>query len=514
MWNQEKMAELSRRREAVEAAGGEARVSKQRASGKLTARERLLWLFDDGTFAEMGDMVSTRATGFGMERKSFPGDGVITGCGRIHGRLVFASSQDFTVNGGALGEAHARKICEAMDKALDMKTPFISINDSGGSRIEEGIDSLSGYGEIFLRNSICSGVIPQISVIMGPCAGGACYSPGITDYIFMVEKTSQLYITGPAVVKTVTGETVTVEDLGGPAVHMSKSGVAHFAYPDDEACLNGVRRLLGYLPQSNLERPADVPGIPVDASREIEEIVPDNSRRSYDVRRVIQCFADQGSFFEVQRDFATNMVVGFARVDGKSVGIVANQSNSLSGALEINSSDKASRFIRFCDCFNIPLISLVDVPAFVPGANQESNGIIRHGAKLLYAFSEATVPKICLIMRKAFGGAYVAMNSKSIGADIVYAWPIAEIAVMGADGAVSVIGRRSIDASKDKEAKRLEMIEEYNNQFMNPYVAAQRGLVDQVIYPAETRQKLAEALCILENKKSQNPWRKHGNIPL
>ena len=514
MWNQEKLDDLDRRRAEVEAAGGEARVAKHRASGRLTARERMEWLFDDGTFVELGDMVATRATDFGMDKKRILGDGVITGYGKVHGRLVFASSQDFTVNGGSLGEAHAKKIVQAMDKALLMKAPFVSINDSGGARIEEGIDSLNGYAEIFLRNTICSGVIPQISVIMGPCAGGACYSPAITDYIFMVEKTSQMYITGPAVVKTVTGETVTVEELGGPGVHMSKSGVAHFAYPDDEACLNGVRRLLGYLPQSNLENPAIVPGKPVDTCERIPEIVPDNSKRSYNVKDVIACFVDEGSFFEVQPDFAKNAVVGFARIDGRSVGIVANQSNCIAGSLEINASDKMSRFIRFCDCFNIPLVSLVDVPAYMPGTYQEYNGIIRHGAKLLYAFSEATVPKICLIMRKSYGGAYVAMNSKGMGADIVYAWPIAEIAVMGADGAVNVIGRKAIEAAEDKEAKRAEMVAEYNEKFMNPYAAAARGLVDQVIDPVETRTKILEALDMLENKKQETPWRKHGNIPL
>ncbi len=514
MWNQDKIDGLESRRAQVLAAGGEARLAKQRKSGKLTARERLEWLFDDGTFVEVGNMMSTRCTDFGMDKKNILGDGVITGYGKIFGRLAFAASQDFTVNGGSLGEAHAKKICQAMDLALEMKAPFISINDSGGARIEEGIDSLNGYGEIFYRNTICSGVIPQISVIMGPCAGGACYSPAITDYIFMVDKTSQMYITGPSVVKTVTGETVTVEELGGPMVHMSKSGVAHFTFPDDEACLNAVRRLLGYFPQSNLENPANVPGIPVDTCEKIIDIVPDNPKRGYDVRDVINCFVDKDSFFEVQPEFAKNIVVGFSRVDGRTIGIVANQANCMAGSLEINASDKASRFIRFCDCFNIPLLSLVDVPAYMPGTYQEYNGIIRHGAKLLYAFSEATVPKVCLIMRKDYGGAYVAMNSKGMSADIVFAWPIAEIAVMGADGAVGVIGRKTIEAAADKEAKRAEMVAEYNDKFMNPYVAASRGLVDEVIHPAETRQKIVEAFDMLENKKEKNPWRKHGNIPL
>lgn len=510
----ETINDLETRKNSILQAGGEARVAKQHSQGKLTARERMEALFDDDTFVELNDMITSRATDFGMDKKRKAGDGVITGYGKIHGRTVFASSQDFTVNGGSLGEAHARKICLAMDKALEMKAPFISMNDSGGARIEEGIDSLAGYADIFYRNTIASGVIPQISVILGPCAGGACYSPAICDYIFMTKQNAQMYITGPAVVKSVTGETITASDLGGADVHAGKSGVAHFVYEDDLACLNGVRRLIGYLPDNNLEVAAAIDTNPVDNCAAIADIVPSNPKAAYDVRNVIDCFVDANSFFEVQPDFAKNIVVGFSRIDGETVGIVANQSNCIAGSLEINASDKASRFIRFCDCFNIPLVTLVDVPAFMPGSNQEHNGIIRHGAKLLYAFSEATVPKITVIMRKAYGGAYIAMNSKGIGADVVYAWPIAEIAVMGASGAVAIIGRRAIEAAEDKDAKRQELIDEYNDKFMNPYVAAEHGYVDEVIHPEDTRKKIAEALWMLRNKEQERPYKKHGNIPL
>lgn len=510
----ERIEDLSKRRDDIYAAGGEARVAKQHSQGKLTARERMEALFDDDSFVELNDMVTSHATDFGMDKKRKAGDGVITGYGKIHGRIVFASSQDFTVNGGSLGEAHAKKICLAMDKALEMKAPFISMNDSGGARIEEGIDSLAGYADIFYRNTICSGVIPQISVILGPCAGGACYSPAICDYIFMTEQNAQMYITGPAVVKSVTGEEITASNLGGASVHAGKSGVAHFVYEDDLACLNGVRRLIGYLPDSNESIADTVNGHPVDNCEAIADLVPSNPKAAYDVRNVINCFVDMGSFFEVQPDFAKNIVVGFSRIDGETVGIVANQSNCIAGSLEINASDKAARFIRFCDSFNIPLVTLVDVPAFMPGSNQEHNGIIRHGAKLLYAFAEATVPKISIIMRKAYGGAYIAMNSKGLGADVVYAWPIAEIAVMGASGAVAIIGRRAIDAAEDKDAKRQELIDEYNDKFMNPYVAAEHGYVDEVIHPAETRKKIVDALTMLANKEQDRPYKKHGNIPL
>ena len=506
--------DLKTRQQEAELAGGQAGIEKQHARGKLTARERMEALFDDGTFVELNSLMTSGATDFGMDKKKKPGDGVVTGYGYVHGRLVYASSQDFTVGGGSLGAAHAKKICLAMDKAMEEGAPFVSMNDSGGARIEEGIDSLNGYAEIFYRNTMASGVIPQISVIMGPCAGGACYSPAICDYIFMTEETSQMYITGPAVVKSVTGEEITAGDLGGAGVHSSVSGVAHFVYPDDLACLNGVRRLIGYLPDNNESEASEVEGVSVDACASIPEIVPSNPKAAYDVRDVIATFIDRSSFMEVSRDFARNIVVGFARIEGKTVGIVANQSNCIAGSLEINASDKGARFIRFCDCFNIPLVTLVDVPAFMPGSNQEHNGIIRHGAKLLYAFAEATVPKVTIIMRKAYGGAYIAMNSKGLGADVVYAWPIAEIAVMGASGAVAIIGRKTIEAAEDKDGKRAELVSEYNDKFMNPYVAASRGYVDEVILPEDTKSKIVSALSALESKSQDRPYKKHGNIPL
>ena len=509
-----KAEDLLQRREEAAMGGGEARIEKQHNSGKLTARERLEALFDDGSFTEVNDLIMSRCTDFGMDKKKRPGDGVVTGYGYIHGRLAFAASQDFTVGGGSLGEAHAMKICRVMDMAMEMKAPFISVNDSGGARIEEGIVSLAGYADIFYRNTIASGVIPQISVILGPCAGGACYSPAICDYIFMTENNSQMYITGPSVVKSVTGEEISASELGGAAVHSSESGVAHFVYPDDLSCLNGVRKLLGYLPQNNEETPMNIPGAPVDRARELTDIVPSDPKKGYDVRNVIDTFIDADSFMEVQEDFAKNIVVGFARLDGRTIGIVANQSSYMAGSLEINASDKGARFIRFCDSFNIPLLTLVDVPAFLPGRMQEHGGIIRHGAKLLYAYSEATVPKVSVIMRKAYGGAYIAMNSKGIGADLVYAWPIAEIAVMGASGAVAIIGRRAISAAEDQDAKREELLSEYNEKFMNPYIAAERGYVDEVILPDETRSKVASAFRMLENKKQSRPVKKHGNIPL
>lgn len=505
---------LNKRREMVVSAGGLERIAKQHSSGKLTARERMEALFDDDTFIEINDMLTSRATDFGMDKKKRPGDGVVTGYGCIHGRIAFAASQDFTVGGGSLGEAQAMKICRVMDKALEMKAPFISINDSGGARIEEGIDGLSGYADIFYRNTIASGVIPQISVILGPCAGGACYSPAITDFIFMTEKNSQMYITGPAVVKSVTGEVISPVDLGGASVHSSTSGVAHFVYSDDLSCLNGVRCLLGYLPQNNEEKPMVVADRERDNCVALCDIVPAESKKPYDVRNVIDAFADEGSFFEVQASFARNIVVGFARLEGETIGVVANQSQYMAGSLEINASDKGARFIRFCDCFNIPLLTLVDVPAFLPGSQQEHGGIIRHGAKLLFAYSEATVPKVGLIMRKAYGGAYIAMNSKGTGADVVYAWPIAEIAVMGAAGAVSIIGRKAIENAEDPSAKKEELLDEYNSKFMNPYIAAEHGYVDEVILPEETRSKIVSAFNMLRTKERCLPKKKHGNIPL
>ena len=505
---------LKDKRAAHEAGGGAARVEKQHASGKMTARERLEYLFDRGTFVEINSLAESRITDFGMDKKKVPGDGVITGYGRVAGKLVYASSQDFTVGGGSLGEAQAQKICRVMDMAYDMRAPFLSINDSGGARIEEGIDSLSGYGGIFYRHSRMSGVVPQIAAIMGPCAGGACYAPALCDFIFMTEQTSQMYITGPQVIKAVTGETVTNAELGGAAVHTAKSGVAHFSYPDDKACLNGIRILLGYLPSSYEEEPTRYDEKAIAKATGFQSVVPDNKKTAYDVRRVIEELADRGTFLEVQAEFAKNIVIGFVRIGHKTVGVVANQPNAMAGSLDFNASDKAARFIRFCDCFNIPIVTLVDVPAFLPGKQQEYSGIIRHGAKMLYAYSEATVPKVSLIMRKAYGGAYIAMNSKGLGADVVLAWPIAEIAVMGADGAANIIGRKRIEAAEDKAAERQKIISEYEEKFMNPYVAAARGYVDEVILPEETKDRIVSALVMLQSKKQSVPAKKHGNLPL
>ncbi len=507
------ISQLNQRRASVAAAGGFERIEKQHASGKLTARERMEALFDDGTFVEVNDQIASRCSNFGMDKKQIAGDGVVTGYGYILGRLAFASSQDFTIIGGSLGEAHALKICRVMDMALEMKVPFISINDSGGARIEEGIDSLSGYAEIFYRNTIASGVIPQISVIMGPCAGGACYSPAITDFIFMTDY-SQMYITGPAVVESVTGEIISSVDLGGATVHSAVSGVAHFVYPDDLSCLNGVRRLMGYLPQCNLEKSITVHGTPIDNSASLISFVPADPKKAYDVRCVINSLVDKNSFLEVQESYAKNIVIGFGRLDGETIGLIANQALYMAGSLDINASDKASRFIRFCDSFNIPLLTLVDVPAFLPGSQQEHGGIIRHGAKLLYAYSEATVPKVSLIMRKAYGGAYIAMNSKETGADIVFAWPIAEIAVMGASAAVSIIGKKEIGNAENPIAKKEELTNAYDEKFMNPYIAAEHGYVDEVILPEETRSKVATSFRMLKTKERSLPYKKHGNIPL
>jgi len=508
-WNNS-ILDLQRRRELVELAGGEDRVNRQHDLGKLTARERIEALFDEGTFIEIDNMMVPRDNNV----PKYLGDGVITGYGSIHGRTVFASSQDFTILGGSLGRTQANRICRIIDKAIELRAPYVSINDSGGARIDEGIDGLSGYSDIFYRNTKASGVIPQISVILGPCAGGACYSPAIMDYVFITKHTGQMYITGPNVVKSVMGETVTAEELGGADVHMTQSGAAHFSYKNDIACLNGVRKLLEYLPQNNEDKPLRISGESQNRCSEICRIVPEDSRKPYDVRLVINTFIDKDSFFEVQSEFAQNIVVGFARLDGETLGIVANQSQYLAGALDINASDKGARFIRFCDCFNIPILTLVDVPAFLPGKAQEHGGIIRHGAKMLFAYSEATVPKVGLIMRKAYGGAYIAMNSKGTGADIVYSWPIAEIAVMGADGAVSIIGKKKIEASENSDETRKELINEYNNKFMNPYLAAEYGYIDEVILPEETKDKIVSAFSMLKSKRRELLLKKHGNIPL
>ena len=514
MWDESYKRVLTERREKVLAGGGESRIAKQHSQGKLTARERIEALFDDNSFVEINDQIISRNNDFGMDRKRKIGDGVVTGYGKIHGRIAFVASQDFTVCGGSLGEAQALRICKIMDKALEMKAPFISINDSGGARIEEGVLGLHGYADIFYRNTMASGIIPQISVILGPCAGGACYSPAISDFIFMTEQTSQMYITGPDVVKSVTGEVISASDLGGADIHSTVSGVAHFVYENDLSCLNGVRELLGYLPQNCSDNPMIVKGKEIDFTRDIINIVPDDPKKAYDVKDVIYTFVDQNSFFEIQENFARNIVVGLSRINGRTVGVIANQSNCMAGALEINASDKASRFIRFCDCFNIPLLTMVDVPAFLPGSKEEHSGIIRHGAKLLYAYSEATVPKVTLIMRKAYGGAFLAMCSKGIGADVVYAWPIVEIAVMGAAGAVSIIGRKDIKLADNPAEKKKQLLEEYNTKFMNPYIAAEHGFVDEVILPEETKNKIVGAFEMLQSKDLSIPYRKHGNIPL
>ncbi|KPC77708.1 methylmalonyl-CoA carboxyltransferase [Thermoactinomyces vulgaris] len=511
-----KIEEMEAKRSKVELGGGELRIRSQHKRGKLTARERLDLLLDEGSFVELNAFVEHRATHFGMEHTEAPGEGVVTGYGKIHGRLVYVFAQDFTVFGGALGEMHASKIAKVMDLAAKNGAPIIGLNDSGGARIQEGVVSLDGYGHIFYRNSIYSGVIPQISVILGPCAGGAVYSPAITDFVFMVEDTSQMFITGPKVIEAVTKEKISAEELGGAKMHATTSGNVHFTAPTEAEVLEEVRRLCTYLPQSNRENPPrrewEEQGD--DWVEALADKVPVEGTRVYDVREVIQAVVDQGDFMEVHRHFARNIVVGFGRIAGRTVGLVANQPKVMAGSLDIDSSDKLSRFIRFCDCFNIPLITFVDVTGFFPGVNQEHHGIIRHGAKILYAYSEATVPKITVILRKAFGGAYVALNSKAIGADLVYAWPCAEIAVMGAEGAANIIFQREIADSEQPEETRQRRIAEYREKFSNPYVAAAHGMVDDVIDPRATRQKLISALEMLEQKQESRPAKKHGNIPL
>ncbi len=529
------LGQLQNKRARARAGGGRGKQEKQHAQGKLTARERLDILLDKDSFVEMNGFVEGRIDDFDLDKRRYAGDGVVTGYGSIRGRRVFVSSEDFTVIGGTLGEYHARKIMAAQDMAMDMGIPFISINDSGGARIEEGIDSLAGYSGIFLRHTKASGVIPQIAVILGPCAGGACYGPAICDFIFMVEGTSKMFITGPNVVKTVIQEEVSVEDLGGAKVHATKSGVSHFTYTTEQDCLMGVRSLLSYLPD-NYESPLPVSPkgdketafmtvntvlkkLPFGSGEaagavSLRSLVPDNARTPYDVKKVIAHLADADSFMEVQKDFAANVVVGFGRMEGRTVGFVANQPMVLGGSLDYHASDKMARFIRFCDCFGIPLVTLVDVPAFMPGSIQEHNGIIRHGAKVLFAYSEATVPKISVIMRKAYGGAYIAMNSKEMGADMVFAWPIAEIAVMGAEGAANIVFKKKINESENPAQMREQCKAEYEERFLNPYIAAKRGYVNEVIEPDETRERLLSALAVLSTKKVQKPAKKHGNIPL
>ncbi|MDW3193551.1 MAG: acyl-CoA carboxylase subunit beta [Cytophagales bacterium] len=511
----EKIARLEQLNQEALKGGGEQRIQKQHEKGKLTARERLEVLLDEGTFEETGKLVKHRSSDFGLDKQRILGDGVVTGYGKIDGRLVYVFSQDFTVFGGSLSETHAEKIVKLMDMAMKNGAPVIGLNDSGGARIQEGVVSLGGYADIFYRNTLASGLVPQISAIMGPCAGGAVYSPAITDFIFMVQDSSYMFVTGPNVVKTVTQEEVSSEALGGASTHASKSGVSHFTASNEIECLRNIRKLMGYIP-SNCDD--ELPVLDYQAENELREalddIIPDQSSQPYDMKDVIGHLVDEDSFYEVHADFAENIVVGFARLAGKSVGVVGNQPLSMAGVLDIDSSTKAARFVRFCDSFNIPLLVLVDVPGFLPGTDQEWNGIISNGAKLLYAFSEATVPRISVITRKAYGGAYDVMNSKHIGADLNYAWPTAEIAVMGAQGASEIIFKKEISGSEDPAKTHQEKVDDYTQKFANPYIAAARGFVDEVIFPRETRQKLINAFEMLENKADRIPRKKHGNIPL
>ena len=513
---EERIDELRKRRKAALTPGGRDAAAKQHERGKLTARERVQLLMDKGSFVETDPFAVHRAHDFGMDRKRPPGDGVVTGYGTVGGRKIFVASQDFAVFGGSMGEVHAQKVCKVMDLAIATGAPFVQINDSGGARIQEGAASLAGYGFIFERNVRASGVIPQISVIMGPCAGGAVYSPAITDFTFMVKETSHMFITGPDVIKTVTGEEVTFEELGGAMTHSAKSGVASSIGEDDEDVLNRVRYLLSFLPSNNLEDPpayatTDDPDRVDDG---LTHLVPDRAQEPYDMHEVIRRVVDDGEFLEIFPLWAMNIVVGFARLDGRTIGIVGNQPKVIAGTLDIDASEKASRFVRFCDAFNIPILTFVDVPGFLPGTEQEYGGIIRHGAKLLYAFAEATVPRMTVITRKAYGGAYLVMNSKHLRADVSFAWPTAEIAVMGAEGAVNVVFKKEIEKAADPEARRQELIREYRDKFSTPYAAAERGFIDDVIEPAETRPRLIKALRMLSTKRETIPARKHGNIPL
>ncbi|MEA4883901.1 MAG: carboxyl transferase domain-containing protein [Clostridia bacterium] len=516
MGDNDKLQNLAARREKVLQGGGAKRIEKQHQSGKLTARERIEKLLDPGTFTELDMFVEHRCQDFGMPEQDLPGEGVVTGYGAVNGRKVFVFSQDFTVMGGSLGEMHAKKICKVMDMAMKVGAPLIGINDSGGARIQEGVDALSGYGQIFYRNTIASGVIPQISVILGPCAGGAVYSPAITDFVFMVQG-ANMFITGPQVIKAVTKEEVTAEELGGAGTHNRVSGVAHFMHDSEDECFLTIRKLLSFLPSNNLEDAPAGSAAGEAASTivaELRNIIPPESNRPYDMHAVINKIIDGGDFLEVHEHYAANIIVGFARVGGYPVGIIANQPKIAAGCLDINASDKAARFIRFCDAFNVAVLNLVDVPGFLPGVNQETGGIIRHGAKLLYAYSEATVPKVTVIVRKAYGGAYLAMCSRDLGADTVLAWPGAEIAVMGPDGAANIIFRRDIEEAKNPEAARADKIDDYRTKFANPYVAASRGYIDDVIDPAETRAKIIASLDVLSSKRENRPPKKHGNIPV
>ena len=511
-----KLEELRKRRAKIEEGGGKERIEAQHAKGKLTARERINLLFDEGSFVELDAFVKDKCVRVGMENVDAPSEGVITGYGLVDGRPVYAYSQDFTVMGGSLGGVHAKKICKVQDLALRMGSPIVAMNDSGGARIQEGVGALSGYGQIFYRNTITSGVVPQISAVMGPCAGGAVYSPALTDFVFMVDQTSQMFITGPQITKVATGEEVTMEQLGGAMIHNETSGVAHFVAEDEEACIAGIKKILSYLPSNNLET---APGIDTitDTDKivpELDQIIPENSEEEYDMKNLIKTLSDDGDFFEVQQNYAKNIIIGFVRINGQSIGVVANQPSVLAGCLDINASDKAARFVRTCDCFNIPIVTIVDVPGFLPGTEQEHRGIIRHGSKLLYAYAEATVLKVTLIVRKAYGGAYIAMCSKDLGSDMVLAWPTAEIAVMGPQSAANIIFKKEIAESKDPQSARLKKIEQYREEISTPYVAAEKGFVDDIIEPSTTKVRVADALRMLAGKRKTRPAKKHGNLPL
>ncbi|GAA0257794.1 acyl-CoA carboxylase subunit beta [Halobacterium noricense] len=516
MTMEDRIDELREKRAAAEKGGGEDRIERQHEKGKMTARERIDYFLDDDTFHEFDQFRTHDTHSFGMEEKQIPGDGVVTGYGEVNGRKTFVFAHDFTVFGGSLGEVFAEKVCKVMDKAMDVGAPVIGLNDSAGARIQEGVGSLAGYAEIFRRNTEASGVIPQLSGIMGPCAGGAVYSPAITDFTFMVKESSHMFITGPEVIKTVTGEEVSFEELGGAQTHASTSGVAHFAEDSEEEALDDMRRLLSYLPQNNVEDPPRVEpwDDPDRRDEELTEIVPDQPRKPYDITNVVDRVVDEGSFFETHADFAKNILTGFARLDGHSIGVVANQPRVNAGTLDIEASEKGARFVRFCDAFNVPILTFVDVPGFMPGTDQEHNGIIRHGAKLLYAYSEATVPLLTVITRKAYGGAYDVMASKHIGGDVNYAWPTAEIAVMGPQGAVNILYDDELADADDPEQKRQELIDEYREEFANPYTAADKGFLDDVLEPTETRPRLIDDLEMLLSKRESLPDKKHGNIPI
>jgi acetyl-CoA/propionyl-CoA carboxylase carboxyl transferase subunit len=512
----DRIEELREKRERALLGGGEDRIESQHAKGKMTARERIDYFLDDDTFTEFDQFRTHRNHKFGMEERKLPGDGVVTGYGEVNGRKTFVFAHDFTVFGGSLGEVMSEKICKVMDKAMDVGAPIVGLNDSAGARIQEGVRSLAGFTDIFHRNEQASGVVPQISSIMGPCAGGAVYSPAITDFVFMVKDTSHMFITGPDVIKTVTGEDVTFEELGGAVTHASKTGVAHRAFEDEETALDNIRHLLSYLPQNNVEDPPRVDpwDDPDRSADELTDVVPDEPKKPYDMTDVIGTVVDEGSFFEIHGQWARNIVVGFGRLDGHSVGVVANQPRSNAGTLTVDASMKASRFVRFCDAFNVPIVTFVDVPGYMPGTEQEHRGIIRHGAKLLYAYSEATVPLLTVITRKAYGGAYCVMASKHLGADVNYAWPTSELAVMGPEGAVNILYSDELDAADDPDARRADLVAEYREEFANPYTAADRGFIDDVIEPQETRTRLVDDLHMLTTKRERNPEKKHGNIPI